>query len=65
MKVFKKVFLTAATVFVVAVSCTTRENRLVAIVADSGVIEHNAEALANYAASIEANGIKTCIIEDV
>lgn len=65
MKASKSFIIVTAVVFAVLSSCTVGGKRSVAIVADSGVIQHNADALVLYAASIEADGIRAFIIEDV
>ena len=65
MKASKSFIIVTAVVFAVLSSCTVGGKRSVAIVADSGVIQHNADALELYAASIEADGIRAFIIEDV
>jgi len=62
---FKNLIVSCAIIFLAGVPVVAKNTGSVAIVADSQVMQKNRVSLDKYARSIEADGLKTFIIEDI
>ncbi|NCU32882.1 MAG: hypothetical protein EOM23_08130, partial [Candidatus Moranbacteria bacterium] len=62
---FKNLIVSCAIIFLTGGPLVAKNTGSVAIVADSQVMQKNKASLEKYARSIEADGLKTFIIEDI